>query len=551
MSTARFSPYHEAGLNQLAILASFLFLLNAARIALDWLLYAGMVGEMVTGAIYGTPLLALLTDDWQATFRMLGDVGLLLIVFEGGLTIHPTLLLSNLPLSLAAALTGIVTPIALSILLLHLAFGYPLLQAFAAGAALSSTSLGTAFVAFRNATETARARRASTGSGRTTPASLNPKPDPPADARQPIQTRLGTVLVSASLIDDVVALVMLGIITSLSGAGTLNVKDTAFSWIVARPLVASVALAVLVPVLGHYVLVPAFRKFVAPRLTSWTQTNRIYAMVMILVCVLAGLVAGANLAGASNLLGAFLAGILLCSATPVDDEGVPGSEPHPPRKDADLMLDETFEGVFVLALAPLKNGVMAPLFFASMGSAIPIGGLWKPTILWRGLVYAVLMALSKALVGPVVVLLDALLCRTRASAPPSPSPSPSPSLPAPTPDVSTPTTRSTDTPTTLSTIESQSAATTSTDDYDTLMDVRVSAATLLGLGLIARGEIGIVIAQLAYAAGTTGSVELLGEEPFLVAMWAIVLCTVVGPAAMAIVARRTWTKVSAPTSPWA
>ncbi|KNE68158.1 hypothetical protein AMAG_13323 [Allomyces macrogynus ATCC 38327] len=270
MSSARFSPYHEPGLNQLAILASFLFLLNAARIALDWLFYAGMVGEMATGAIYGTPLLALLTDDWQATFRVLGDVGLLLIVFEGGLTIHPTLLLSNLPLSLAAALTGIVTPIALSILLLHLAFGYPLLQAFAAGAALSSTSLGTAFVAFRNATETARARRASTGSGRTTPASLNPKPDAPTDslaARQPIQTRLGTVLVSASLIDDVVALVMLGIITSLSGAGTLNVKDTTFSWVVARPLVASVALAALVPVLGHYVLVPAYRKFVctAPR----------------------------------------------------------------------------------------------------------------------------------------------------------------------------------------------------------------------------------------------------------------------------------------------
>ncbi|KAJ3363592.1 Hsp70 ATPase ssc1 [Allomyces javanicus] len=572
MSAARFSPYHEPGLNQLAILASFLFLLNAARIALDWLFYAGMVGEMATGAIYGTPLLALLTDDWQATFRVLGDVGLLLIVFEGGLTIHPTLLLSNLPLSLAAALTGIVTPIALSILLLHLAFGYPLLQAFAAGAALSSTSLGTAFVAFRNATETARARRASTGSGRTTPASLNPKPDAPTDgqplvaARQPIQTRLGTVLVSASLIDDVIALVMLGIITSLGGAGTLNVKDTAFSWVVARPLVASVALAALVPVLGHYVLVPAFRKWVAPRLAAWTPTNRIYAMVMILVCVLAGLVAGANLAGASNLLGAFLAGILLCSATPVDDDedddDVPEPEPHPPRTEAEPVLDETFQDIFALALAPLKNAVMAPLFFASMGSAIPIGDLWKPTILWRGLVYAVLMAFAKALVGPVVVLLDVLLCRTRTSAPPSPSPSPSPPpLPAPTPDNSTSTTRSADTSTTPSTVESQATtpstvesqatATISTTDYDTLVDVRVSAATLLGLGLIARGEIGIVIAQLAYAAGTTSSVVLLGEEPFLVAMWAIVLCTVVGPAAMAVVARRTWTKVSAPTSPWA
>lgn len=54
-----------------------------ARWIADRLLYAGLLGEIVVGIIFGKPLGAILHDSWEQTFLALGYIGLLLIVFEG------------------------------------------------------------------------------------------------------------------------------------------------------------------------------------------------------------------------------------------------------------------------------------------------------------------------------------------------------------------------------------------------------------------------------------------------------------------------------------
>ena len=56
----------------------------------------------------------------------------------------------NLPLSLACAALGVALPIALSFALLQAGFGCRPVEAFAAGAALASTSLGTTLVALKS-----------------------------------------------------------------------------------------------------------------------------------------------------------------------------------------------------------------------------------------------------------------------------------------------------------------------------------------------------------------------------------------------------------------
>lgn len=61
----------------------------------------------------------------------------------GGLATDLQALLSNLPLSITCAFIGVAFPIALSFALLQAGFGYRPLEAFAAGSALASTSLGT------------------------------------------------------------------------------------------------------------------------------------------------------------------------------------------------------------------------------------------------------------------------------------------------------------------------------------------------------------------------------------------------------------------------
>ena len=52
-------------------------------------------------------------------------------------------------------MTGIGLPVALSFALLSTGYGYDLLESFAAGAALSSTSLGTTLMALNSVTSSA------------------------------------------------------------------------------------------------------------------------------------------------------------------------------------------------------------------------------------------------------------------------------------------------------------------------------------------------------------------------------------------------------------
>ena len=73
-------------------------------------------------------------------------------IVVGGLSTELPLLFANLPLSTLCAATGIGLPVAFSFALLTAGYGYAPLEAFAAGAALSSTSLGTTLMALNSVT---------------------------------------------------------------------------------------------------------------------------------------------------------------------------------------------------------------------------------------------------------------------------------------------------------------------------------------------------------------------------------------------------------------
>lgn len=128
-------------------------------------------------------------------------------------------------------MTGLLTPILLSLIILHLAFDFTLLQAFAAGSALSTTSLGTTFTVISQA-----------GFG---------------------DTRLGAVLTSAAITDDVVGLILLQVIVSL-GQATASDHDAvgqsaAIGWAIGRPLLASMAMLVVSYGLMKLAMVPMYR----------------------------------------------------------------------------------------------------------------------------------------------------------------------------------------------------------------------------------------------------------------------------------------------------
>lgn len=60
-------------------------------------------------------------------------------------------------------------------------------------------------------------------------------------------------------------------------------------------------------------------------------------------------------------------------------------------------------------------------------------------------------------------------------------------------------------------------------------------ASILGLAMVARGEIGFLISSVAESRGVFGEDN---QDIFLAVTWAVVLCTIVGPVGVGLLVRR-------------
>lgn len=147
--------------------------------------------------------------------------------------------------------------------------------------------------------------------------------------------------------------------------------------------------------------------------------------------------------------------------------------------------------------------------------------MFSASIVWKGIVYAILMMLAKMLVG-IVIYFDHLKVawrrahktQCRSNTPPT-STAGCPLEPLPTPVT-----------------RNNSTSAEKTGPPHTI-------AALVGFAMMARGEIGFLIASLSQSSGTLTlqhsdgtTVASSGEEIFLVIIWAVVLCTIVGPVAV-------------------
>lgn len=75
--------YHEPYPLPLLILLSFLFLLPIFGHVAQTILCAGLLGQILLGVIFGTPIGGWLDKSWEEAWVALGYVGLLGLVFEG------------------------------------------------------------------------------------------------------------------------------------------------------------------------------------------------------------------------------------------------------------------------------------------------------------------------------------------------------------------------------------------------------------------------------------------------------------------------------------
>jgi Kef-type K+ transport system membrane component KefB len=490
----------------------------------------------------------------------------------GGLSTSFQSLKANILFSIAVALTGIGAPIGLSFTLGGITNATSL-QSFTAGAALCSTSLGTTFTILRT-----------TGL---------------------LKTRLGVVLTSAAMLDDVVGLVMVRVISNLGGSASDFSAIT-----VIRPVFVSVAFAVMCPLLCWFVLKPMTLKLNELRekkrdgLLHRIMCREEVAFSLHTVLFI-GMVTGSTYAGTSNLFAAYLAGAIISwwdteiphcpPTTQRSSQEQEKSSPVPSNEGSASVankLENSRSGtaIYEKYYLPANERILKPFFFVSspyfiscdvltplttsIGFSIPITRMFNGSIVWRGVIYSILMLIAKLLCGAWLIRFSM-------------------SLPYPTmlqkvikaikyphiphlwgKDMSQTTAEPPDNEqrnrqhilvvhSTEHNAESSHSTTPAEGDTITLTHVQASPqpeyhgdtvgtaslntvpaskpfslypGAILGLAMVARGEIGFLISSLAESNGifsTDGN-----DQVFLIVTWAIALCTIVGPVGVGLLVRR-------------
>lgn len=222
-----------------------------------------VLGELVAGVVLGNSLLGIV-DPHDPTLHFLGELGVVILLFEIGLETDLRKLIRVGTASTAVAVVGVVLPFALGYAVCRL-WGLESLVSIVAGAALTATSVG---ITARVLSDLGR-----------------------------LEEPESQIILGAAVIDDVIGLVILAVIAGMAAGneptfiGVAGITALAFGFLLATLVVGM---------------------FVLPRILHVTQridlpgTATTAAMIVAL-----GLAWLADASGSAMIIGAFAAGLLL------------------------------------------------------------------------------------------------------------------------------------------------------------------------------------------------------------------------------------------------
>jgi Kef-type K+ transport system membrane component KefB len=221
-------------------------------------------------------------EDHIAPLQTVGNAGLMLMVFDGGVNMNIPVLKQKIGRSTAVALSGGWVAMLMCFAIFPL-MGYGVLEGLTVGSALASTGIGFSLVVMKDL--------------------------------DLLQTSMGQLVCAAAMIDDVHSMILLAILNA--GAQVVTAGGPIDVWSISRPLATSAML---------FVFAIALRIVIGKALDMWRKQNNksadevpfstaqyVLASVFLAWCM-------ANLAdfiGTTYLLGCFLAGVVASQWQPV------------------------------------------------------------------------------------------------------------------------------------------------------------------------------------------------------------------------------------------
>ncbi len=204
-------------------------------------------------------------QSWFATIEVVGELGLLCLLFKAGMESNLEQMLRFAPQATTVAVMGALVPFAMGTLGLLYLFHLPLMPALFGGAALSATSIGITAEILQELGQ--------------------------------LKSNEGQVIMGAALLDDVLGIIILAVVVALAEGGGFELGNIV-------TLMGSAILFMSVALLMSQFLAPVFDAL----MDRFKLPGSLIISAFIFLCVMSLTAAALNL---ETVIGAFTAGVVL------------------------------------------------------------------------------------------------------------------------------------------------------------------------------------------------------------------------------------------------
>eukprot|EP00939_MAST-03C_sp_MAST-3C-sp1_P002855 g2855.t1 len=297
--------------------------------------HSALIGEIFAGAIAGPDALGLIGAD---DLRVVGNLGLSLLVLEGGLSVEISTIQNVGVKAFVIALTGTLLPLFSGWATLRI-LGFDSTSSFSGGTCLSSTSIGIATKLLQSSNE--------------------------------LTSPLGNLISVTAITDDVLSLLILAVLTHVTHEEEDEEGNADFAMAIARPLLASFGIGCV----GFFVAIFSVPQYVVTTVVSNSSIGPYVADTYLLFALVlaTAMAAAAGYSGSTFLLGIFLAGVGFA-----------------PIKEAHASWNKKCSVV---------ASWLSTVFFVSVGATIPLSALLSGSAILKGLLLTVFAVLSKHVAG--------------------------------------------------------------------------------------------------------------------------------------------------------
>ena len=285
-----------------------------------------VVGALVAGVILGPSCLNLitLTGDTGVFLEQMAEIGVILLMFNAGLETDLSELKKNGVASFVTALIGVIVPLIGGFLgyafFFHTDFSDydEVLKAVFVGVVLTATSVSITVETLREMGK--------------------------------LKGKVGTTILGAAVIDDIIGIIVLTIVTSL--------KDTSVS-----------PITVVLKIVLYFVFI-AVLIFVLTKLKEFEDEKRRTAIICVALCFILSYISEEYF-GIADITGAYFAGLMLCTMK---------------------------VGPYVARRCEIPSYlIFSPVFFASVGLKVTLGGM--DASIWIFAIILLVIAILSKVVG--------------------------------------------------------------------------------------------------------------------------------------------------------